>query len=418
MLNPAHLMVYKLSVPSSIQSTNIKITGSKSISNRLLILQKLFDDQINIRNLSESDDTIFLKQCLNSTDTTLNVGLAGTSMRFMLSYLALKSKETKILTGLPALKKRPIKILVDALKKLGASIDYVEFEGYPPMKITATPMNKTAELNIDANVSSQYISSLMLIAPKLENGLTINLSNSPTSRPYLDMTISILNELGVKTSWKENCIKVFPQNKLINKTIEVEPDWSGASYYYSLVSLSDNATITLDNLRKDGLQGDREVHKIYQKLGVSTIFTKDGITLSKKSNFKFPKKLELNLVNTPDLAQTITLTCLGLGISCNITGLHTLKIKETDRLEALKTEIEKFGASIAINNESLTLKCSSNLKNNITINTYHDHRMAMAFAPLAIKTNLNIKDPEVVNKSYPSFWDDLKKTGILVQNIP
>ena len=387
-------------------NSKIIITGSKSESNRLLILQKLYDN-INITNLSNADDTIVLHKALKVSNGIVNIGHAGTAMRFLTAFYAISNVDVT-LTGSKRMQQRPIKVLVEALQAIGANINYVNKIGYPPLKIKGTDIN-TDNLSINANVSSQYISALLLVAPSLKNGLTINLLGELTSIPYIDMTLSLLNQIGVKTLWNENTIQVSPKKSISRKTIVVESDWSAASYYYSTLALSNSGSIELSYFKEDSLQGDKALADLYTNFGIKTTFKKDSILLKKITNFTQKNHLTFDLQNTPDIAQTIAVTCLGLGVSCDLTGLHTLKIKETDRLEALKIELQKFGAKVNITENSLHLKLENQRPKTKdqrpkTINTYNDHRMAMAFAPLSLKFAFTIKDAEVVSKSYPDFW--------------
>ena len=397
--------------------SEIKITGSKSETNRLLLLQALYPN-ITLENTSNSDDSEVMSSALstnNQQPTTANqiidIHHAGTAMRFLTAYFASQENRNVTLTGSSRMKERPIKILVEALQQLGAKIDYLENDGFPPIKITGQKLTNN-KVSLPANVSSQYISALLLIAPKLQNGLELTLIGEITSIPYIKMTLNLLQEIGVETSFSGNIISVNSKTQNLNpQTLTVESDWSSASYFYSILALSEvGSQITLSSYKQNSLQGDSALVEIYKKLGIETHFDGNKMTLVKQPNFK-PKPLNLDLNNTPDIAQTIVVTCLGLGIGCHLTGLHTLKIKETDRLEALKTELSKLGASISVTNESLTLAPSNKLNPNQTIATYNDHRMAMAFAPLALKTNIYIENAEVVSKSYPDFWKDLKNLG-------
>ncbi|PJA04608.1 MAG: 3-phosphoshikimate 1-carboxyvinyltransferase, partial [Flavobacteriales bacterium CG_4_10_14_0_2_um_filter_35_18] len=313
----------------------LTISGSKSESNRLLILQQLYP-QISIKNLSDADDTIHLQKALTDKKGSVNIGHAGTAMRFLTAFFAIKTGSTVNLTGSDRMQNRPIKILVEALKSIGADIKYQNKEGFPPLLIKGKVFTNNA-IRIKGDVSSQYLSALLLIAPKLSQGLHLNLVGEITSRPYLQMTLSLLEQLGVVYSWQENDINVLPKTDIEPITITVESDWSSASYFYSLVALSTHASIKLSSYKKDSLQGDRVLVSIYKNLGVETTFKNDTITITKHVK-PTVQNLQLNLINAPDLAQTIVVTCLGLGISCHLTGLHTLKIKETDRLVALKTE--------------------------------------------------------------------------------
>ena len=390
-------------------STDITITGSKSESNRLLLLKALFKN-LEIQNVSNSDDSQYMLKALKSETSVVDIHHAGTAMRFLTAYFATLEGKTTLLTGSQRMQERPIKILVDTLRALGADIEYDKEEGYPPLRITGKPLLKD-EVRMKANVSSQYISALLLMATKLKNGLTLHLEGKITSVPYIKMTLSLLEQLGVETSFEGQKIQVKPYLETVSKTVVVESDWSSASYFYSSVALSPVGTqINLSTYKKDSLQGDSVLQEIYTHLGVQTTFKGSKINL-KKTNSNLPERLDLDLANAPDIAQTIVVTCLGLQIKCNLTGLHTLKIKETDRLEALKNEIYKFGTSINITKDSLQLLEPKPLSTGAVVATYNDHRMAMAFAPLALKTSFSINEAEVVSKSFPDFWENLKQLG-------
>ena len=397
------------------KQSNITITGSKSESNRLLLLQALYPD-ISIQNLSNSDDSKVMQMALNSSESVIDIHHAGTAMRFLTAFFATQENRNVILTGSDRMKERPIQILVEALNQLGADIDYLETKGCPPLKINGKKLTKD-KVSLKANVSSQYISALLLIAPKLEKGLELTLEGKITSVPYIEMTLDLLHQIGVTTSFEGQTICVNPLSKVLkSKTLTVESDWSSASYFYSIVALCDIGTeITLSSYKQNSLQGDSVLAQLYQQFGVSTIFDKNKITIQKSTVVKNQSKIEFDLSNAPDIAQTIAVTCLGLGLECYLTGLHTLKIKETDRLEALKTEMEKFGAQVKITDNSLHLFTFHKLNEYPTIATYNDHRMAMAFAPLALKTSLKIEDSNVVSKSYPDFWNDLKSIGFQIK---
>ena len=390
-------------ITSSVQG-RVSISGSKSESNRLLILQKIYPN-LKLENLSSSDDTKHLQEALTTNNSIINIGHAGTAMRFLTAYFSATAKKDIVLTGSERMQNRPIKILVNALQNIDADIQYKNKDGYPPLKIKGKNLIKN-KVSIEGNVSSQYISALLLIAPSLENGLEIELLGKVTSTPYIKMTLALLNEIGVQTSWEDNRIQIQNKKTIDDKTIVVESDWSSASYFYSLVALSEEGSVKLTSYKKNSLQGDNSLIEIYKHFGVETEFDGNTIILNKKKTVLKP--LQLNLINSPDLAQTIVVTCFGLGIACDLTGLHTLKIKETDRLVALKTELEKLGAIVEITNESLHLKVSNKIIKNISIDTYQDHRMAMAFAPLALKVPITINEAEVVTKSYTSFWEDLE----------
>jgi 3-phosphoshikimate 1-carboxyvinyltransferase len=400
----------------------LSITGSKSETNRLLLLQALYPN-ISLENTSNSDDSeVMIDSIQNfqlpaSNFQLFNIHHAGTAMRFLTAFFAIQERRKVVLTGSSRMKERPIKILVEALQQLGAEITYEENEGFPPIKIKGKKLTQSKVL-LSANVSSQYISALLLIAPKLEDGLELTLEGEITSIPYIKMTLALLNEIGVETSFIRNKIIVKPQFTIHNSQFTIESDWSSASYWYSIVALSKIGTqITLSSYKQNSLQGDSALVEIYKNFGVETIFNdNNSITISKINNSQFAI-CNLQLNNSPDIAQTIAVTCFGLGIGCHLKGLHTLKIKETDRLEALKTELSKLGANISVTNDSLTIVQSNTLNSNIKIATYQDHRMAMAFAPLALKTSLVIEEAEVVSKSYPTFWDDLKRIGFELSEI-
>ena len=341
---------------------------------------------------------------------------AGTAMRFLTSYFATREGRTTLLTGSERMHQRPIKILVDALRDLGADIEYEKEDGFPPILLKGKKLTKS-KVNLKANVSSQYISSLMLVAPTLENGLEITLEGKVTSVPYIEMTLSLLKEIGAEGSFANNIITIKPLKETTADTIVVESDWSSASYFYSLVALSKNATITLGSYKEQSYQGDSSLADIYEHLGVETTYSNNTITLKKNSDYKINEDAfngALDLANSPDIAQTIVVTCFGLGVGCYLTGLHTLKIKETDRLEALKVEIEKLGGSVIITDVDLTLALPTSINEGVAIDTYQDHRMAMAFAPLALRTQLFINEAEVVSKSYPDFWNDMKTLGFQI----
>lgn len=382
----------------------IQITGSKSETNRLLILQQFYPN-LTIKNKSNSDDSVLMQKALASNSNEIYIGHAGTAMRFLTAYFSVKEGAEIVLTGSHRMKDRPIKILVEALVSLGANIQYLEKEGFPPLKISGKKLTNDF-VEIDGNISSQYISALLLIAPTLKNGLKLKFKGEVTSVPYIKMTLQLLAELGIEYVWEDYLITVQPKPTIKPKTIEVESDWSSASYFYGLCALSPNAEITLSSYKKNSLQGDAVLAEIYENLGVSTEFKENAIILRNTSSVNASKMNGLNLIEAPDIAQTIAVTCFGLGIECYLTGLHTLKIKETDRLVALKNELEKLGGEVVITNETLLLKPSTKINENINIATYDDHRMAMAFAPLATKVAIEIENAGVVSKSYPTFWED------------
>ncbi len=402
-----------------IDNTNILkdifISGSKSESNRMLVLQKLFRE-ITIHNLSDSDDTHHLQAALSSQDAEINVGHAGTAMRFLTAFFAIQQKRTTILSGSERMHQRPIKVLVEALRTLGAEISYLGNEGFPPLKITGKQLTKD-QVKINGNISSQYISALLLIAASLPNGLRVELVGEITSIPYINMTLSLLNQIGITTSFESQIIQVNPFEEANKHTIEVESDWSSASYFYSIAALSSvGSEIRLSSYKKESLQGDAILAKIYTSFGVETVYETNSIVLRKTKEAN-KEHLTIDLNKAPDIAQTIAVTCYGLGITCKLLGLHTLKIKETDRLEALHSELTKLGANISVTPTSLYLKSSSEIVADVSIETYNDHRMAMAFAPLGMKIPLEILDADVVTKSYRNFWKDLQKIGFQLNKV-
>lgn len=389
----------------------ITVPGSKSESNRLLILQASYPNLV-IENLSDSDDTRLLQKALQQDSGIIDIQHAGTAMRFLTAYFAASSGKEVILTGSERMQQRPIKILVDALRFLGAEISYTKNTGFPPLQISGKMLKKRV-VSVKANVSSQYISALMLIAPALPEGLTLHLKGRAASKPYIWMTLSLLKKIGIACSFSENVIEIKAAESIRDIKLAVASDWSAASCFYSLVALSEGLSVTLKSFRRDSLQGDAALATLYKALGVTTTFndSEASITLS-KNNTSLPEAIEYSLEDTPDIAQAVSVTCFGLGIPCTLTGLHTLKIKETDRLQALKTELEKLGAAVWITEDSIQITPSEGIKENSTITTYNDHRMAMAFAPLAQLVPIAIDSPEVVSKSYPGFWEALRKAGI------
>ncbi|ARN78718.1 3-phosphoshikimate 1-carboxyvinyltransferase [Nonlabens spongiae] len=404
----------------------LTISGSKSESNRLLILKKLFES-IEIENLSTSDDTKYLDKVLNSQNKVLDIGHAGTAMRFGTAYFAAQPGKEVILTGSDRMKQRPIGILVEALNKLGAQITYLEKEGFPPLKIHGQSL-KSEKLEIDGSVSSQFLTALLLIGASLENGLQLEIKNL-TSVPYLKMTCAILENLGVSVGWNENknatFVTVQMQSSRITGRYTVESDWSSAGYWYSWTALQEPGfEMKLNHFKNPSLQGDSKIVEIYQHFGVRTYF--EGTTLHLRKYEKIlPEQLNLDFTDIPDQAQTVFATCLGLGIDLHFTGLHTLKVKETDRIEAMKMVGSRFRNPDSYRDEITTshndIKMrhdrSKSFKKDVIVDTFHDHRMAMAFAPLCAKTSLVIKDAGVVSKSYPTFWEDLKCYGVGISVI-
>jgi len=409
----------RLSASSNRIKDSIQLTGSKSESNRALIIKALSQGRVRIQNLSEAADTVTLENALlqvgtaSDTETTIDIGPAGTAMRFLSAFLPLNKGEF-VLTGSERMKQRPIGILTDAVKTLGAKIEFLENEGYPPLKISGPFEQKTSEVTVKGNISSQYLSALLLIANSLPRGLKLTIEGNLTSRPYLEMTLDMLKEAGIKHSWEGNQIQIKPQTAS-DSTLFVEPDWSAASYWYSIVALAEEADLLLPGLKASSLQGDQEIKDIMLDFGVLSVFTKDGLKLTKTKQIKI--KDVYDFISCPDLAQTVIACCAALGYETSFTGLETLKIKETDRILALQNELAKFGVRLfEEENGKYRLDCSKKSNpENITIKTYEDHRMAMAFAPLALVFNqLTIEEPEVVEKSYPLFWKHLEQVGFKI----
>ncbi len=405
-------MKYQISANITNISGAINLPASKSLSNRVLIISSLCFSPYPIKNLSDSDDTKVLFSALYSNTNKFDIGHAGTAMRFLTAFLAKIVGEWEI-TGSERMKQRPIKILVDALNQLGAKIEYMETEGCPPLKIYGSHL-KGRILELDGSISSQYISALLMIAPTIENGLTIRLTGNITSSSYIDLTLKLMQKFGIQYEWEGNEITV-PEQNYFPMDFTVEADWSGASYWYQILALAEKGEILLENLQLESLQGDANIAKWFEQFGILSTQKENGVLLSKQEN-KEPQKLELDFIENPDIAQTMACLCVAKQIPFHFTGLKTLKIKETDRIAALQNELSKFGAK-------LTEPGHGELAWNGTINslsteklpdikTYHDHRMALAFAPMAVAGfNFSIDDPMVVTKSYPNFWKDLKTIG-------
>ena len=401
--------------PSRVIKVGLSLTGSKSITNRLLILRNIYPS-LTIKNKSKSEDSVVLENALKSSSNIKDINHAGTAMRFLTAFYSILEDKEIIIKGSKRMHERPIYPLIDCLKLIGADISYLEKDGFPPIKIKGKKLN-FKKVEISSNISSQFISAILLVAPKLVGGLVIELKGELISKPYVKMTLSLLNNLGIKTSFEGKLIKVENLEKIQEKCINVESDWSSASYWYSIVAFSKRAEVRLNNFYKKSIQGDSVLVKYYKELGVDTKFVENKIILTKIKDFTPPKHLTLNLVDSPDLAQTIAVTCFGLKIHCFLDGLQTLNIKETKRLNALKNELTKLGANVQVTESSLKIFEAQKLKKNIIINTYHDHRMAMSFAPLSLKIPISIENPNVVVKSYPGFWDDLKKAGFIIKPI-
>ena len=407
----------EISAHQSQINNQLAVTGSKSESNRLLLLNQLFENVLKLENVSNSEDSQLMQKALANQSDLIDIHHAGTAMRFLTAYYSIQNDRNITLTGSERMKQRPIKVLVDALNKLGAEISYQENEGFPPLQIKGKKITQDS-ITIPSNISSQYISALCLIGTKLENGLTINLDGKIISVPYIQMTIQLLNRAGIKANFEGNTISIPFTASVQPQTIQVESDWSSASYYYSLIALSKNSEIKISTYFEDSLQGDSALQKIYtDNFGVISTFENGILTLKNNPEFQFKESIELNLINTPDIAQTIAATCVGLKAKCHLTGLETLKIKETDRLVALKNELEKFGAIITITDDSLTIEGYQDFTETPTLETYNDHRMAMCMAPLAQLFTIRIKDEMVVEKSYPTFWEDWKQLGFTIKSI-
>lgn len=387
-----------------------RLPASKSISNRVLIIDALGGGKSALSNLSEANDTVLMKRLINSSDPVLDAEDAGTTMRFLTAYRAVQGKE-KIITGTDRMKLRPIGLLVDALRALGARISYLEKEGFPPLKIEGFEGQKTNQLTIRGDVSSQYISALMMIAPTLPNGLTLTITGKVGSRPYIDMTASLMRKFGVDVQVNENTVEVGPQSYKPSD-YQVEADWSAASYWFAFTALADQAEITLPNIRMRSFQGDRVIADLMEQLGVKSEPRGNNLLLTKKEAHT---ELTFDFTHCPDLAQTVAVVCAAKGIHGTFTGLESLRIKETDRIHALHQELQKIGAQLIETGSAWKLVPAHNIPETIPIiNTYLDHRMAMAFAPLATLRDLVIENPMVVRKSYPGYWEDMKTMGFSI----
>lgn len=408
--------------PKGAIDATVKLTGSKSESNRALILNALSKGSVRVKNLSEADDTVVLKACLdkiqanthNSAELLLDIGPAGTAMRFLSSFLAVSGQKA-LLTGSARMKQRPIGILVDALRTLGANIEYAEAPGFPPLRFQEQAFEQASQtIKIKGDISSQYITSLILIAASLPHGLTIEIEGELTSRPYVEMSLGLLKDAGVEHNWEGNSISIAAQS-FHESCLTIEPDWSAASYWYSIVALSDNGRISLPFLKETSLQGDSQIADIMSHFGVQTTYGSAGIEISKVSSELSAEFFDLK--ECPDLAQTIIVCAAALGKNMTFTGLETLRIKETDRISALQNELEKIGIVIHEDGLNYHLDCSNKfISESIRVKTYEDHRMAMAFAPLCmVLPQLEIEDPEVVGKSYPDFWKHLGSCGFIIE---
>ena len=409
------MMQIKVTAPAKIHTT-IQLPSSKSISNRALIINALGNGTHHPENLSDCDDTQVMIRALNDDKETIDIMAAGTAMRFLTAYLSV-TPGTRIITGTERMQQRPIQVLVNALRELGADIEYVANDGFPPLRITGRELRKDT-ISLPGNVSSQYISALLMIAPVLTNGLTIRLTGDIISRPYINLTLQLMNDFGVRAEWTDDHrLKVEPQ-AYHSTPFYVESDWSAASYWYQIVALSKEAEVTLPGLVKDSYQGDSQVAGIFRSLGVETIY-KDKTVILKK-NGKSVERLDYDFINQPDLAQTFVVTCALLNIPFRFSGLQSLKIKETDRMAALITEMRKLGYILHETDGSVLSwegeRCTT--EEHPAIDTYEDHRMAMAFAPTCLALpEILINNPQVVSKSYPRYWEDLRQAGFIIKEV-
>jgi 3-phosphoshikimate 1-carboxyvinyltransferase len=401
--------------PKPIQET-ISIPSSKSISNRMLIIRALSDSTADLTNLSDSDDTDVLKQALEANLEVKDVGHAGTAMRFLTAYLSTTPGEV-VLTGSSRMKERPIGSLVEALRKLGAKISYLEKEGCPPLRISGATV-RGGDIQIEAGISSQFISALMMIGPVLAGGLRISLSGKVVSPTYIEMTLSLMKQCGVDATFDGKQIHI-PEKPYVLKNFTVESDWSGASYWYQIAAMLPGSAIKLPYLQTDSLQGDAALVGIFKMLGVDSLEETDGLLLRSVST-DLPGRMDYDFTGCPDLVQTLAVTLCALGIPYRFTGTSTLRVKETDRIAALETELGKFGYVLSSDAGGECLEWNGDrieAQPDPTIQTYHDHRMAMAFAPMAIhEKHVSIEDPAVVSKSYPAFWEDLSKAGFRISS--
>ena len=406
-------MDYRISHASKKIDAEINLPFSKSISNRALIIKALCHSSFEINQLSKSSDTLSLQNALQNTSGTIDIGDAGTSMRFLTAYAATK-KGTTILTGSDRMQLRPIKELVTALQTLGAEIEYLGNEGYPPLKIKGNKLIG-GEVSLSANISSQYISALLLIAPILEKGLIITIENEILSRPYIQMTLDMMKYFGVHSSWKNGKIIIKPQN-YTPKNLTVEADWSALAFILEVIALSDSAKVIVNGLSKDSWQGDIYVLELFKKLRLRFEFKQKKLHIVKEETIT-ENNFDTNLLDTPDLAQAYCCTLSGLSKSVEITGLNNLKLKESHRLKALQSELKKIGQRSEYNENSIKLYASELHPPTSIFESHKDHRMAMCLAPLAMLFDITIKDIEVVNKSYPQFWEDIQSLGFIISPL-
>ena len=403
-------MKYRLDHYSQPLNGNITLSSSKSESNRTLIINALSGNQLQLKNISDARDTQTMRRLLSDRQPVWDVLDAGTTMRFCTAYLAITGSGETI-TGSNRMKERPIKLLVDALRKFGAKIDYLEKEGFPPLRISAQKNNfQSQKISIPGNISSQYISALLMIGPMLPDGISIKLIGEIFSRPYIEMTLALMDHFGIKSTWKNQYINIKSQ-RYQGRSYTIESDWSGASYWYSMVALNKESNITLRGLRARSFQGDQNIINIMSKMGVETEFISDGVELTSIPVSELNQTIDFK--NCPDLAQTVMVVAAIKGIKLIMTGLESLKIKETDRIQAMKKELLKIGSLLHEENRYWKLTPGTIPEDIETIETYDDHRMAMSFAPICMIKPLTIKNIDVVKKSYPGYWVDLKSVGII-----
>lgn len=392
-----------------LKAHKVKLSASKSESNRALIIQALAGSGIYLGNLSDARDTRLMESLLKSDAHELDAKDAGTTMRFLTAYCASQNRRA-ILTGTPRMQERPIRILVDALRELGADIRYLKNEGFPPLEIHGLAAQKSDFIKIRGDVSSQYISALLMIAPRLKQGLTLRLEGKIGSWPYITMTLNLMEHFGVKALVNDNEISISPQSYQSND-YTIESDWSGASYWYSLMALTGDGTLSLPGLRSSSFQGDQIIAEMMVHLGAHSKFEPGQVVISGSGH---QSSATFDFTDCPDLAQTVAVAAAAKGVKVKMTGLESLRIKETDRIAALQNELQKIGADLVEEGSTWYLLPSNKLPEQVVIETYEDHRMAMAFAPLATKMQVEIKDPEVVQKSYPGFWQEMEKLGFKI----
>lgn len=405
--------------PAALLRAEIVLPSSKSISNRVLVINALSGAECAPNNVSVCDDTRVMLRALDEDAPTVDIMAAGTAMRFLTAYYAATSGSDKVMTGTARMQQRPIRVLVDALRRLGAHIEYVKEEGFPPLHVSGRAL-ECREVALQGSVSSQYISALLMIGPKMKNGLTLHLEGDIISRPYIDLTLRLMRDFGAEAGWVgEDCIKVEPK-PYTPIPFTVESDWSAASYWYEMVALADDegAEVVLPGLYAESYQGDSAVAELFGRLGVTTLYDRESGCVSLRKGACVAGRMDYDFVNQPDLAQTFVVTCCMLGMPFRFTGLQSLKIKETDRMAALICELGKMGYVIRESEDSVLewdgARCEPQA--DVAIDTYEDHRMAMAFAPACMKLGvLHINNPQVVSKSYPGFWDDLKSAGFTME---